>query len=468
MNKLPDLCDTWDLTILSPPTHSKFYALAPLGMGMPNVESLTSYMARLAEAHSVSLRTLVKQELLPLLKREYLSNSSFHCLDSFWVEAARALNGTGVLAKDWVQSLECLTLRKDLQSLTLLPWATVLTQQRLLRLNRAWCPDCFMEWQATGQPIYEPLLWNVNAVSACLRHQRTLLEQCPYPDCQATLPVLASYLRPGYCSKCSRWLGIADVLSNPSWTSEQWHWQIWVAETIGQLLAHNMDLMVTPHLRNIPDLIIAAREQVAHGSIQTLGKKLQLSRRTVNAWRSGKQTPQLESMLRLCYCCGISLYEVFASPSGTFHLDKLKIHSLPDIPNPAGNRRHRIPMDLVSIRQGLEDVLAQEEQPPPSMRTVAKRLNHSPREIREHFPELNRAICKRRKDYYKVRREQKILQLKEEIRQATRKIYSQGLYPSSHRVGLLLNDPILMRDTVALGLWREMLEELKLTGELAA
>lgn len=468
MNKLPDLCATWDLTLPATPTHSKLYALAPLGMGTLHVESLTSYMARLAEAHSVSLRTLVIQELLPLLKRDYLFNPSGNTLGSFWKEAARALNGTGVLAQEWAQTLERLTLRTDVQFLTLLPWAAVLTQQRLLRLTRAWCPDCFMEWQATGQPIYEPLLWNVKAVSVCLRHRRILLEQCPYPDCQAALPVLASYFRPGHCSKCSRWLGIANTLSKFSWTDEQWRWQIWVAETIGQLVSHNMDLMDTPHLRCIPNLIIAAQEQVAHGNMQNLETKLQLSRRTVNAWRLGKQIPQLESLLRLCYCCGISLYEVFASPSGTLHLGKLKTRSLPDIPNPTGNRRQRISMDLVSIRQSLETVLAQEEQPPPSMRTVAKCLNHSPRELREHFPELNRAISNRRKEYYKVRREQKILQLKEEIRQATRKIHSQGLYPSSHRVGLLLNDPILMRDCVALRLWREMLEELKLTAKLIA
>ena len=42
---------------------------------------------------------------------------------------------------------------------------SVLTQQRLLRKNRAWCPDCFMEWQAAEQPIYEPLLWNVSTTS---------------------------------------------------------------------------------------------------------------------------------------------------------------------------------------------------------------------------------------------------------------------------------------------------------------
>jgi transcriptional regulator with XRE-family HTH domain len=456
-----DLCEIWDLTFPLHSSRSRLYALEPLGVNTPNLESLTSYMARLAGAHSVSLRTLMKQELLPQLRRDYLSNP-FGSLDAFWLEAARALNGTGILARDWAQALERLTLRTDLQLLTLLPWTAVLTQQRLLRSVRAWCPDCFAEWQTAGQPIYEPLLWNVKAIGVCLRHQRALLEQCPYPDCHAALPVLASHLRPGYCSKCSRWLGVMTDLSNISQTNSQWHWQVWATEMIGELLSHNMDLTITPHLRNIPSLITAAREQDAPGSMQNLERRLQLSRRTLDTWHSGKQIPQLETLLRLCYCCKVSLYEVFTLPSGTLHWGKLKIRPLPDIPNPYRNRRHPIPMDLVSIQQRLEDVLAQEEQPPPSMRTVAKRLNYSPRELREHFPELSRAISKRRRNYYTIRREQRILQLKEEIRQAILKNHSQGIYPTSHRVGLLLSNPIVMRDRLALSLWRDMLQELAL------
>ncbi|HLA08045.1 MAG TPA: hypothetical protein VJ022_11405, partial [Anaerolineales bacterium] len=57
---------------------------------------------------------------------------------------------------------------------------------------------------------------------------------------------------------------------------------------------------------------------------------------------------------------------------------------------------------------------------------------------------------------------QRILQLKDEIRQAMLEIHSQGLYPSSRRVGLLLSDPAIMRDRVISRLWREMLQELRL------
>ena len=463
MNNLLDYCEVWSLALSAHPSHSRLYALEPIGMGTPNVESLTSYITRLADAHSVSLRTLAIHELLPLLKRAYLSNRSGDDLDSLWKETARALNGTGILARDWAQALECLTLRPDLRYLTFLSWAAVLTPQRQMRFNRAWCPDCFIEWQATGQPIYEPLLWNVTPVSLCLRHQRALVEQCPYPDCHTTLPMLAVHFHPGYCSKCSRWLGVTTDTSNISWTTEQWHWQIWVTETIGELILHNKDLSIVPHLENIPELIRASREQVADDNMQNLAEKLQLSRRTLNAWKLGRQIPQIESLMRLCYCCGVSLYDLFTLKSGTLDFGKLKPRSLPDIPNPTKNRRQRIPFDTVSIQQRLEDVLVCEEQPPPSMRTVAKRLNYSPRELRKHFYELGRAISTRRQNYYKVCHEQKFQQLKNEVRQATLKIHSQGLYPRSEKVRSLLSDPAAMRDPAISKIWHEILEELKKT-----
>ena len=463
MNQLLDLCDIWNMTLPTHSLHSRLYALEPLGMGTPDIESLTSYIARLAGAHSVSLRTLAIQELLPLLKCDYLSTPFKNSLESFWIEAARALNGTGALATDWAYALECLTLRTDLRFLTMLPWTAVLTQQRLLRSTRSWCPDCFMEWQTAGQPIYEPLIWNVSAISLCIHHQQPLLEQCQHPDCQATLPVLASHFRPGYCSKCSRWLGVAVDPPNFSRTTEEWHWQTWVAKAVGELIAHNMDLTLTPHLENIPDLISASREQVADDSLQKLAEKLQLSRRTLNAWKLGRQVPQMESLMRLCYFCGVSPYDLFTVQSEKLNLGELKIRSLPDIPNPTRNRRRRVQLDIVHLRQSLEAVLVCEEQPPPSMRAVARRLNHSPRELREYFPELCRAISKRRSNFYKDRSEEKLEQQKELIRQAVLEIHSRGLYPSSRKVRLILSEPGLMRNPILAETWRDMLQELELT-----
>ena len=99
MNKQLDLCDTWDLKLSAHPEHSRLYALAPLGVGTPNVESLTSYMSRLAEVHSVSLRTLAIRNYCLYLQCDYLSNPFRNTLSAFWKEAVRALNGTGILAR---------------------------------------------------------------------------------------------------------------------------------------------------------------------------------------------------------------------------------------------------------------------------------------------------------------------------------------------------------------------------------
>src|SRR6266498_2485252 len=115
---------------------------------------------------------------------------------------AKAVNGTGVIAKDWVRVIEGLTMRNDLRFLTMLPWANALTCRHLLRPTRAWCPCCYGEWRANEQIVYDPLLWAFSEVQVCLRHQRRLRFQCHH--CARNLPWLRRRTLPGHCSKCGR------------------------------------------------------------------------------------------------------------------------------------------------------------------------------------------------------------------------------------------------------------------------
>src|SRR5258708_33222502 len=54
------------------PPRSKLYCLAPLGVGTVEVESLTSYIQRLAWAYRVNPRVLVAEVILP-----HLSNMNY-------------------------------------------------------------------------------------------------------------------------------------------------------------------------------------------------------------------------------------------------------------------------------------------------------------------------------------------------------------------------------------------------------
>jgi hypothetical protein len=60
--------ETWDLEVSPLPERSRLYHLEPLGLQTPFAESLTSYIIRLAEAHSVMPKILVMHEIIPLLQ----------------------------------------------------------------------------------------------------------------------------------------------------------------------------------------------------------------------------------------------------------------------------------------------------------------------------------------------------------------------------------------------------------------
>jgi TniQ len=57
--------ESWNCDSPLFPARSYLYHLPPLGVGTQMVESLTGYLCRLAEAHSVPASVLVRRELLP-------------------------------------------------------------------------------------------------------------------------------------------------------------------------------------------------------------------------------------------------------------------------------------------------------------------------------------------------------------------------------------------------------------------
>lgn len=59
--------DEWDLTPPELPARSVLCRIPPLGVGTPETECLTSYLARLAKAHYLSIRSLLTQYLIPVI-----------------------------------------------------------------------------------------------------------------------------------------------------------------------------------------------------------------------------------------------------------------------------------------------------------------------------------------------------------------------------------------------------------------
>jgi len=149
------------------------------------VESLTSYVARLAEAHSVTVGDLVGRVL------SELENPADPFITAV-AKAARAgghgfracryaVNGVTDRAAKLVGALEAATTRRDLRYLTLLPLRFTLPDE-LFRRRRAWCEICFDQWRTSGQILYEPLLWAIELSSHCPLHARRTMPVVSWSD----------------------------------------------------------------------------------------------------------------------------------------------------------------------------------------------------------------------------------------------------------------------------------------------
>jgi hypothetical protein len=125
----------WGTTL---PKRSYFYHMPALGLGSAYVESLTSYISRLADAHNVSTGTLLSRELLPRIRAISSHQASAAAqLNPSSLSRSHLLNGVVDRARDCVRALEHLTGFRILRLLTMLTWEGVISNQHLLRRSRA-------------------------------------------------------------------------------------------------------------------------------------------------------------------------------------------------------------------------------------------------------------------------------------------------------------------------------------------
>lgn len=154
--------EEWQLTLPPIPAPSPLYALVPIGIGTALVESMTSYIARLAEAHCLFPGVLMRKIIAPFAQIHLVGTRGSTSMDTG--KATGAFNSAHHRARCVVNTLESLTGQQGLHALTMLPWTEVFPLFGLIRPDRAWCPYCLEEWRTSERIVYEPLLWAIQAV----------------------------------------------------------------------------------------------------------------------------------------------------------------------------------------------------------------------------------------------------------------------------------------------------------------
>jgi hypothetical protein len=295
--------ECWNLKPVDIPARSFLYSIPPIGIGTPQVESLSGYIARLAEAHAISVGDLFgrKPKNAPscwIIRRSHFYRSRRPKAHSFHATGS-GINGMFEWSQKWVRILEEATCQQGLVALTLRPLQSVLSDMALFRRDRAWCSSCYQDDRKTGV-VYERLLWTIDCVTICPRHLIHLHDRCP--RCEKMMQPLAVHSRPGHCSFCGAWLG--NNQGERVRFDSGADYNIYVAQEVELLLRKlNQGRFSKKNFRTNLNISVG---RLTAGNRHAFAEFGCVAQSAVQSWCDGAMRPTLDALLRLCFHLCIS------------------------------------------------------------------------------------------------------------------------------------------------------------------
>jgi hypothetical protein len=441
---------------LNPPLSvTKLYHLPPVGTGTNLIESLTSYITRLAENHRVTVRDLLFNEITPVLGKTYLLKESGGSGSRFF-NYAKALNGVGQGAIDFSYALQMLTGQKGLLDTTLSYWRDVIPDRGLLKSSKSWCPHCLEEGKS-NDGLYEPLIWSLTPVLFCSTHSVPLSCKCPH--CFTTNNSLQRSSRNGYCANCHKWIGVTDDGERCRGNiSEQ---QMWNIRQLSELLRN----------RNIADKqkptregLFASFKQIVTeefgGNVQKWSEAMQIPKVTAWGYYNSKNLPPLDTLLKCSYLFNRSLVSIIHGvpeytsiepelPREQIILDNLRPYT----------RLHKI-HDIDALRIKLNSLICSEQLI--SVNDAARQLFCSKKLLYKYFPQETRALAQKYKGYLAAGRTSRLQANNEQIRALTHRLRIQGKAPTARRIEEVLGKPGLLKEKNLQKTWRTAKNEISL------
>lgn len=412
------------VTEMQRPQRSRLFALDPIGIGTSDCEGLISYLERLARAHSVETRLLIRSEF-----DRYCGHLGGMRYANFFDDRARTIHGTGTYAETFADAAAALTMREDMGFLTMLPWRGVVPAigNGLVARYPKWCKACLCEVRESREGVYFPLAWYLELSTVCQRHGGRLSDRCPW--CQRLQPLIPSVPYLDRCAHCNGWLGTESRIGHQQAPER---WESWLAEAIGDMIAHGPDAGRYATGEVFREILSRYVELHANGEKGAFSRAMGMTKTSVSCWITKRQKPLLPQFLNLCQRLGMMPSEFFRMPAGTAEPQRA------DVPMP--RRLHRIEPKFGSrmpeksaIGRVLERILADAGDCRP-MSGVANALGTTRGYLNYWFRASCLAISARHKKHLNLLARKKRTIHQNEVRNATFRIYLSGIYPSKRKV----------------------------------
>ncbi|SEC40968.1 TniQ family protein [Paenibacillus sp. GP183] len=410
------------------PAISTLYCLQPMGLNTMAAESLTSYIARQSQAHCIKTGNLFSRLLFPYLDKEYMNQGG-----SGFYTSAHLINGLTKIATEFVDMLRELTLSNILDQLTLLRYKNVIPTRGLLRRNKAWCPLCFQEMREQKLTVYEPLMWMLQALSVCMKHDISLQEICPH--CSNTNLVLEGRSAPGYCSNCSSWLGSREEERIQTKANE---WELCKGRLIKDLLSSEISDFKRD---DVKWTLMKLAQLYTNDNISGFAKFIGVPKTSFWGWYTGKNLPTLEDVMRICNKCDISLGSFYSG-------NRLGSNSQYVISAKRIKKENFIltQKSVAEVGRIFKQLVLDRKNMRINVTSMAKEVQVNKKTLYKYFG----PICKqqtRMNRYYKVgQKNLRIIKLSGEISKAFSSLFSSGLLPTVRRIEIELQRPAILRE----------------------
>ena len=353
--------------------------LEPNGVGTGDVESLSSYLVRLA-----ARQVLPTAVLAPRLFAGKLPSVSYPGARNLYGGRGVWMNGMGRWARAIVSRLNEATSRDDLTGLTALPWQGVLAPGGLTANVRRWCPHCYRQMRSRHGECWDPLLWFLAPVTCCPVHAHALAMHCP--GCGVVQPWLPHDTAVGWCAECGADLAAAQpeagrgTLLPPR--------QIWMARVCADLCAALEAMTKHPSRTATPrDFSRVVRHLVDTldgGNRSAFARRIGVSVHSPSRWIASG-TVSIDSLLRLCMQLGARPIH-FLLRGGDVPVGPREVQA-----PPSQRRRSAIDWDQIDAR--FEAMLRDPETV--SLREAARTLGVRVNSLRKRLPGRVRELRRR-------------------------------------------------------------------------
>ncbi len=364
----------------------KLFPIPVRGIGTAEIESLPSYLHRLAHRHGVYVGELLKY-VDQQIKNDVNFTGEVQCLPSYIKNEDILRNN--VLAGYLISGLEYLTGQSLMGTC-----ASFINNQ--LNMSKCellggfrWCPECMAEMEVLEEEPYFKLIWQFRAVQKCPIHRTSLLAKCVECGCTQTSYKRLNHL--GICQQCLNPLSrrLKGFYHLDCGSEDAWD----IIQLIADIQKFGERQLPTDGvIISVNELFDQYWQQHREDSFYSL-----LSRDKLLTVVNEKKTLSLNDARKLCFQLGISLFDLMCG-NATKVSQSLGFDDSRFFPKNFLHASVRVVKDHKFFLKRLKE-LNESDDTPISLKATAKALGVSIGYLEYRFPAQVRLIVDRHQSY---------------------------------------------------------------------